>query len=269
MVKKLTLITGLIILAACSPNEASFKSTVPVTPLPGKSNMQPSEENSAEEQVNNDQTDPQKIPKPERVENQPSNESFNGSESLPAKINLQLPFYAQAPDGDWNEPWKETCEEASIALAYYGLMDQPLSKEQFKSDILKMVEWQNEHFGDYKDTDMEQTERLLHEFYQFTNTRIIDNPRLEDLKRELAQGNFIIVPLAGRQLRNPFYSGEGPDYHVFVIRGYDETHFITNDVGTRRGENFIYPYDVLMDAIHDFHPEDITKGEKRVLIMKR
>ena len=32
-------------------------------------------------------------------------------EPLFAEVNYDVPFYPQAPDGDWGEPWKETCEE--------------------------------------------------------------------------------------------------------------------------------------------------------------
>jgi hypothetical protein len=48
---------------------------------------------------------------------------------LPASVNLDIPFYAQAPDGRRVLPWKEACEEAAIVLGAYYLMDKPLSKE--------------------------------------------------------------------------------------------------------------------------------------------
>lgn len=37
--------------------------------------------------------------------------------NLPEKINLDIPFFSQAPDGDRTLPWKDACEEASITLA--------------------------------------------------------------------------------------------------------------------------------------------------------
>ncbi|MBI4122698.1 MAG: hypothetical protein HY462_01740, partial [Parcubacteria group bacterium] len=39
------------------------------------------------------------------------------------------------------------------------------------------------------------------------------------------------------------------------IRGYTPTQFITNDPGTKRGEEFVYPYNTLINAIHDWPRE--------------
>lgn len=38
------------------------------------------------------------------------------SKIVPTAINLQAVFYAQAPGGNWDYPWQEACEEASILL---------------------------------------------------------------------------------------------------------------------------------------------------------
>lgn len=46
---------------------------------------------------------------------------------------------------------------------------------------------------------------------------------------------------------------------MMVIRGYDETYFYTNDVGTRRGENFRYTHETIMDAMHDLNLADINQ----------
>jgi hypothetical protein len=48
----------------------------------------------------------------------------NPNTVVPATFNLDIPFYAQAPDGNWELPWKEACEEASIILAHYFLADR-------------------------------------------------------------------------------------------------------------------------------------------------
>ncbi len=89
------------------------------------------------------------------------------------------------------------------------------------------------------------------------------------MKNELAKGYPIIVPMAGRDLGNPYFSGEGPWYHALVIIGYDKTSFITNDPGTRRGEHYRYKYDVLMNAIHDWTgvKENIRDGRKVALVV--
>ena len=86
----------------------------------------------------------------------------------------------------------------------------------------------------------------------------------------------MLVPTAGRELGNPYYKQPGPIYHFLVIRGYTSKYLITNDVGTRRGEEYKYKFDILINAVHDlpfkdddtvFRPydedlEDEVKAEK-------
>jgi len=193
------------------------------------------------------------------------------AEELPKQINLDVPFFAQAPEGDWSMPWQEACEEASVVLAYYYATGKDLSKEQFKKEVLALVDWQNEVYGDYEHTSMNQTLEILKANYELEvgSYELLEDPTINDLKRELAQGNVIIAPFAGRQLGNPFYSGEGPYYHVMLLKGYDEKHFIANDVGTKRGENFNYSYETIMSAMHDWDDEDVELAERRVILVKR
>ena len=56
---------------------------------------------------------------------------------------------------------------------------------------------------------------------------------------------------------------------MLVIVGYTETEFITHDPGTRRGKNYRYTFDTIMDAIHDWTgvKEEIGTGVPRVLIV--
>lgn len=186
----------------------------------------------------------------------------------PSSINLPMTFFPQAPDADWGLPWQEACEEASVILAYYAAIDKSLTRDEFRQEILNLVEWENKTFGDYKHTDIAQTARILKEYYGFTDFEIFVDPTVDQLKNHLAQGRLIIAPFAGRELPNPFYRQPGPLYHMMVLRGYDKKHFITNDVGTRRGENFIYPYQTLLSAMHEWHDEDIKLGAKKVIVLR-
>ena len=227
--KRFLLILILLILTACTPNESDFKSTVPtITPIGSPIGST---------------TDPQ------------------------SAINWNVQFFPQAPDADWGEPWQEACEEAASTLAYYYVSDKKLTKDQFKKDVKGLVAWQNKNFGDYKHTDISQTADMIKGYFKFSNFQILNNPTTEQMKQQLSQGNIIIAPFAGRQLKNPFYSGQGPLYHMMVIKGYDKTHFITNDVGTKRGHNFIYPYKTIMSAMHEWDDTDINKGRKRIIVL--
>jgi len=57
---------------------------------------------------------------------------------------------------------------------------------------------------------------------------------------------------------------------MLVIKGYDQNYFITNDVGTKRGENYKYKTDILFNAIHDYNGKDenyMRQGTKKMLII--
>lgn len=190
---------------------------------------------------------------------------------FPKEINLDVPFFSQAPDGKWSQPWQDSCEEASVLLAYYYATGQTPAKEEFKKDVLYLVEWQNKNFSSYKDTNIEQTAKMIESNFEFKiknlKLKIIEDPSVEVIKWELSQGHPIVAPFAGRQLHNPYYSNEGPYYHMMVIKGYNETSFITNDVGTRRGQDYKYPYETIMSAMHEWNESDITLGAKKVVVL--
>ena len=190
---------------------------------------------------------------------------------LPEQVNLDITFFAQAPDGIWDLPWKEACEEASVIQAKYYLAWEPLNKQTFKEEVLAFVDLENQMLWKYIDTSMEETQQVYEAFYEgFGQTKIIENPTVDDLKRELAAWHPIIAPFAWRELGNSNFTNWWPRYHVLVIRGYDDQYFYTNDVGTRRGENFPYSYDVIIGAMHDLIPDwtwDIRDGAKRVLVL--
>lgn len=187
--------------------------------------------------------------------------------ALPTGVNLDIPFFPQAPDADRSLPRKEACEEASIVLAAHYFADKEMTKEEFKADVLALVELQKDLFGDYVDTSVEETAQLFEAFFGNASTKIIENLTIEDIKSELAQGHPIVAPFAWRKLQNSHFMNGWPRYHMLVIKGYDEQYFYTNDVGTRVGKDFPYTYDVIMDALHDLTDGDITTGEKRILVL--
>jgi len=192
---------------------------------------------------------------------------------IPKEFNLDMIFYAQSPYQNWALPYQETCEEASLLLAYYYLTGKTPDRESYHQDLLDLVEWQKGYFGQYLHTSLAETAEMGAEYFGLKNYKLIDDPNVDQIKEYVAQGFPVLLPSSGRDLGNPFFRGTGPFYHMLVIRGYDEEHFITNDVGTKRGENFVYKYDVLLNANHDLHPDvfynaaAIVKGEKRVLVI--
>jgi|CXWL01.1.fsa_nt_gi hypothetical protein len=185
-------------------------------------------------------------------------------EEIPAELNLTMPFYTQAPYANWDYPWQEACEEASILLVANEYLKKHWTKAQFNQQILDMVDWQNKRYGDYWHTTMAQTSEMLKEILGLDSV-IHDNPSLDDMKRILMKGHFIVMPLDGKALKNPYFLNGGPLYHVLVVKGWTkENGIITNDVGTRRGEDYVYSWKVIESALHDY-AVPMSKGVPRII----
>jgi hypothetical protein len=157
----------------------------------------------------------------------------------------------------------------SLIMVHHYLAGETLTREQAEQEILDLVKWETEHGYPWDVTIVELGE-IAEKYYGYT-PEVIENPTVETLKRLLVDGNPIIVPAAGRDLGNPYFSGEGPWYHMLVLTGYDWWNFITNDPGTKRGEGYTYRFSVLLDVIHDWTgvKEEIRMGPRRVLVLKK
>lgn len=191
------------------------------------------------------------------------------SYQLLAAINLAVPFTVQAPYANWDEVHQEFCEEASIlmAVSYIKGWDIP-SSEIADQKMFEIKTFEEQYFGYYKDTTVEETATILKEFYGIGDVKVVYDPTVKDIKEALSENKAVIVPAAGRQLGNPYFRRPGPLYHMLVIKGYTkEGNFITNDPGTRRGADFIYSPNVLMNAIHDWNGGNVDFGRKVMIVV--
>ncbi len=190
------------------------------------------------------------------------------SVEIPESINLAIPFTSQAPHANWELPYQEACEEASMLMAGRFLQDRAIiDANDADAAILELVNYNN-HTLDYPiDMTAAETARAIEKFYEL-DTELIYNFSWDDVKRALAQGYPVILPAAGRQLGNPNFTPPGPPYHMLVIKGYTATKIITNDPGTRKGTNYQYSYDTLYNAAHDWNGGDVANGKKVIIIVK-
>ncbi|MDD3896580.1 MAG: C39 family peptidase [Candidatus Peribacteraceae bacterium] len=189
---------------------------------------------------------------------------------LPRKVNLDVPFSTQAPFADWEDPrQQEGCEEMSLLMVHHYLEGTDLEPQQALDELMALSDWEKQH-GYTLDVTLTELARIAEEYYGHETT-VIEDVSVDTIKRLLASGHPVIVPAAGRKLGNPYFSGEGPWYHMLVLTGYDGKRFITNDPGTRRGKGYEYTYDVLLGAIHDWTgvKEEISTGQKRLLILDK
>jgi hypothetical protein len=191
-------------------------------------------------------------------------EQVTTEQILPAELNFKMDFYSQAPFGNWDFPWQEACEEASALLIANVYYNHQWTATQFNDQILKMVQWEMENFGDYKDTTVAQIRQMLKEYFGLDSV-VHENPTFEDMQRVLAKGHLIIMTFAGKKLGNPNYRNGGPVYHAIVIKGYKAGQkVITADVGTKNGEDYVYTWKVLQNALHDY-TNPIESGAKRMI----
>jgi hypothetical protein len=188
---------------------------------------------------------------------------------LPPEVNLQIPFTSQAPHQDWRLPYQQFCEEASTLMAASYINGQTiLTPDNADSKMLAIKDFEMKKFGFYEDTNAEETATILREFFGLTKVEVVPDPSVNNIKNALAQGKVVLVPLAGRQIGNPYYLHPGPLYHMLVIKGYDKNdEFITNDPGTKRGASYLYRTSIIMNAIHDWNGGDVENGRKVMIVV--
>jgi uncharacterized protein YvpB len=196
--------------------------------------------------------------------------SANATSSTPRSLRIDVPFTPQAPFANWDPPFDEACEEASLLMVHYYLTEQPLTREIAEQEIRNMVAWETEHVIPI-DATIDQVAQIAEEYYGY-ETRILEGNEVtfHSMVKLLAEGHPIIIPAAGQLLGNPNFRGQGPPYHMLVLTGYDGTHFITNDPGTRRGESYRYDHDIILQSIHDWTgaKETILKGARKILVLE-
>jgi hypothetical protein len=78
----------------------------------------------------------------------------------------------------------------------------------------------------------------------------------------------------GQKLGNPYFSGAGPERHMLLVRGYDpiKKQFITNDPGTKRGENYRYSESTIMNSILVYptgYHEPTDESLKGMIVVKK
>jgi hypothetical protein len=198
-----------------------------------------------------------------------SNQSTsNPPTSNPPSLLITVPFSPQAPFAKWDPLHEEACEEMSLIMVDRFLRGTSLSLNEAEVEVQKLIAWETDE-GYGNDVNISQLGSIAEEYYGH-RARVIENVTSDMIKSELAAGHPVIVPAAGRDLRNPFFSGDGPWYHMLVVTGYTRDGFITNDPGTKRGEKYWYPTERLMNAIHDWTgvKEEIREGARRVLVVE-
>jgi len=199
-------------------------------------------------------------------------------DEVPEEAYLEVPWAPQAPKAVWDDLHNEACEEASLVMAKYWLENKRITADEMEEEILKAVAWQEENWGGHYDLPVEKIVELAKEYFKIEKVKVIYNiESVEQIKEKIAAGNLVLVPAAGRLLDNPYYRQPGPVYHMLVLKGFDKKGIITNDPGTKRGEDFRFKEDNLWLAIHDWPAgigrplefgQEISKDEAAIKILE-
>ena len=184
----------------------------------------------------------------------------------PVTLPLKVPFTTQAPLVEWDALHEEACEEASLLMVYYYRTGQKFASPlEADTEIKKLISW--EEANSFKvDLTARELVEVASGYMKLRTGRVILNPSVDQLKTELKAGRPVIVPAAGRELKNPNFTSPGPVYHMLVLKDFDETGFIVNDPGTRRGENYHYTFKTIMNAMHDWDSTNILNGQKAAVV---
>lgn len=184
--------------------------------------------------------------------------------------NISIPFTLQAPESKWVQPWADACEEATIVMLdhyYRGDKAARISVKNAIADMNRLFKIEDTLFRRNKDTNAAETARVVNEFLTWEAYKV-SKPSLAAIKAEIDNKRPVIALVHGKALKNPNFRNGGPDYHMFIIKGYDDARgeFITHDPGFSKGLDFRYQYGKLLAALHDFVPGGKTStGEPVVL----
>lgn len=210
------------------------------------------------------------IPPPERPASSASSAlPVVSSVAARTSVNWNVPFTPQAPLGNWDHLHEEACEEASVLMALRFFEGTDIgTPDQAEAAIQKLVA-DNVALGYADDDTAQQVTVLIHHENSSLIAKVVDDPTVDQIKEFLAAGTLVIVPAQGQFLKNPYFTAPGPKYHMLVIKGYTETTFITDDPGTKHGKDYVYDFDRLMSAVHDWNGGQVETGARRVIVVSK
>lgn len=205
-----------------------------------------------------------------------TNEVVGSGGNRNIKILYNVPFTSQAPFGDWSDQRQQDgCEESSALMAMKWVRGEDLTNEESLGEILAISDFEQNKYGEYRDISGDDTVNwIFKDYFKYDNVLLKKSVSVDDIINELEKGNIVIAPMNGQLLGNPYFTHPGPVRHMLLIKGYDSEKgvFITNDPGTRHGENFEYSVNVLYDSIRDYptgYHEHIDKIEKNIIVVSK
>lgn len=197
-------------------------------------------------------------------------------------INIKVPFTTQAPLVNWSDPRQQDgCEEAVAIMAIAWVKNEGLSasslisKSELEKIIIELSDFEQKNYGEYRDVNINDIATwIFNDYFKYNKVSVKSLKDEKDIIRELEAGSIVLLPMDGQKLKNPNFKAPGPVTHMILIKGYDygTKEFITNDPGTRKGENYRYSEKIILEAIKvyptGYHEELLEKSWKMLVVFK-
>ncbi len=183
--------------------------------------------------------------------------SQTAKQKVKPNILFTVPFTSQAPLFQWKDDRQQDgCEEASALMAMVWVKGgEGYSKQVWRDKIVGLSDWEKKKYGEYRDVSLkDMVDWIFKDYLNYQGAAIKPVKSASDILLELEKGNLVLTPMDGRALKNPNFTGAGPERHMILIKGYDykTKQFITNDPGTRKGEGYRYDEKVIFNAIRPY-----------------
>lgn len=192
------------------------------------------------------------------------------------KLEYDVPFTTQAPGAKWDNPvLQDGCEEASVLMGMMWINGQEkISKSEAEKKIIDLADHAREMFGESLDLSTQDTTFLIRDYYDHEHVYYFEDITTKDIIDALYRGSTVILAVNGKRLQNPNFKNGGPENHMLIVSGYDpkKEEFITNDPGTRKGEDYRYSRDTIEASLRDyptgFHAPNPTVEKKMIELWK-
>lgn len=191
-----------------------------------------------------------------------------GCAQAPSSL-LDVPFVPQSPYGVWDAAHEEACEEMSLLMVHHYLQNTILLQENAEDEVQELITFETSK-GYGVDVSTSELAAIASEFYGY-ESYVLEDITPGMIRFQIDIGNPVLLPVLGRALENPYFKGTDPFFHMVVVTGYRDGGFVTNEPGTKEGEDYFYPEDVLMNAVHDWTGSRATMhtGPKNALVLER
>lgn len=149
-----------------------------------------------------------------------NSETSNGNQTkslaMPDRVNLDVPFTSQAPEGNWGSPFDHSCEEASVLMIHYYIdkkvFDNPATTA---GELKEMNDFEQAKYGVY-------WEPLAKAASNWRECEAASYLSVTDLTREIKNGNPLVFwgVLPVSNLTNcSWKTADGK-----AVKAYKETH---------------------------------------------